>query len=246
VEPAAEPALPEAPEPVQAALAQARKMLAVGRDAAAVEALQSLETSVAADEARRLGLLGDAWRLAGEPQKARTAYLGALELGGRATQSAVLADLARLEATALGDDPAARATWERYLVAFPTGGAAPEALWYVAESRRRAGESAAAEAALRTLLEEYSGSPYAAQALGRLGRSLLDRGAWDAAQALFAPHSESSDAARAETALVGLLRVRVGQGALDGARALLRDYDARFPAGSRRAEVDRVREALGE
>jgi hypothetical protein len=96
------------------------------------------------------------------------------------------------------------------------------------------------------MLDDVPDSPETAPAFARAGRRLIDRGELDLAERWFSPRLGSHQPAIAEAALVGLMRVRLGQGREDDVRALAALHANRFPAGLRRAEVDRVVHAIDE
>ncbi|MCB9732367.1 MAG: hypothetical protein H6745_07135 [Deltaproteobacteria bacterium] len=142
-----------------------------------------------------------------------------------------LAELARAQA-ALGEAEAAAASWRELLARSPDGPLAPRALAALGEDE--------------ALLARFPASHEATAALLRLGKAHLDAGRWSEAAALFAAHvDDGGSAARREAALVGLMRARLGEGRASEVRALLARYDAAFPEGARRAEVARLREAVG-
>jgi TolA-binding protein len=189
-------------------------------------------------------LRGDALHLAGRPSEARAAYERAVQRAGDPPPERLLLDLAALvERQGAGDDAAA--TWRRYLAAYPDGRAAPRAHWRLAEIALRADRNAEAEERMRGLLDEFPASAEADAALVRLGRRLLDTERWALAAELFAAHTEARSASRAEAAVIGLVRAKVGLGRADEARALLEVYRARFPNGTRATEARHLAEALG-
>jgi tetratricopeptide (TPR) repeat protein len=222
---------------------RARALLSEGRDEEAIALLLAMTPEPGPARARVQALLGDALRLARHPDEARQAYERALSDGTDATLSWVLADLARLESD-LGRAAAAAAVWRRYLAAVPAGPHAPRALWEVARLDETEGRLAAAAEGWTRILADFPRSTLAPAAFARIGRTFLDTRQWEAAVAHFQSRVADADPAFAEAAMVGLMRARLGQGRGDDVRALVREYDARFPAGSRRDEVRRLSGAL--
>ncbi|PKN56822.1 MAG: hypothetical protein CVU56_13955 [Deltaproteobacteria bacterium HGW-Deltaproteobacteria-14] len=231
----AAPALVPAPselraEPLTARIQAARRLLARGRSEEAIALLGALVPGDDADRASVAALLGDAWTVAGELARARDAYADAARWGRGPVALGAVAELARTQA-ALGEREAAAASWRRLLDAAPDGPLAPRALAALGEDA--------------SLLARFPESREATGALLRLGRARLDAGRWEDAAALFSAHLGDPQPERREVALVGLMRARLGQGRRDAVAALVARYDAAFPAGARRAEVERVRAAAG-
>jgi len=164
--------------------------------------------------------------------------------GGPGAEAAAV-DRATLCEADLGDPDAARAAWTAYLERHPAGRHAARALLARSRLAEAAGDAAAAAEDWRRLLAGHTESEEATHALVLLGRALLAAEDWEAAGALFAPWAES-DGPRGEAALVGLVRVRLGEGRGDAARALAERYRERFPNGERRADVEALLERLGE
>jgi len=217
--------------PIAPRVQAARRLLAQGRAEEAIAALRALSPVATADRASVAALLGDAYAVAGRMAAARDAYADAARLGEGAIAAGALADLARVE-LALGDDAAAREAWRRLLAVAPDGPLAPRALAGLNDDE--------------ALLERYPESREATAALLRIGGGHLDAGRWSEAAALFSAHLDSRRPARREAALVGLMRARLGEGRRDAVRALIDRYDQGFPDGARRAEVDRIRAAVGD
>lgn len=231
---------PEAPDPGEApegVLASARALLARGRDAEAVALLEGASRTRGPHQGRLLALLGDALRVRGSHEEARRAYAAAL--ASPAPPPGALADLASLLERELDLPGEAARAWEGYLGSQPTGRLAAHARWELARL-----DPASAEGHLRALLEQHPDAPEANRALVALGRLLLDAGRWGEAEALFGATVDDLRPPRAEVALVGLMRVRLAQGRADAVRALAADHAARFPRGSRVAEVRRLLEAV--
>jgi len=225
----AAPAPAEASEAPAAALQRARGLLTRGRAREAAALVGELLPAAGGLRPQALALLGDARRVSGDLAGAAEAYAQAAALGPTHARARAFEDLADVHTTR-GDVAAARAAWESYLTIDPDGHAAARALLALGRDAE--------------LLAAHPGSREATTALLRLGRARLSAGDWGAAAELFAAHVDSGDATRAEGALVGLLRARVGQGRLDEARALVQRYRARFPSGRRASEVDLVERAL--
>lgn len=231
------------PKPVAAPnqpLEQARAWLAEGKEA---EAIALLEATPPRDW-RRDALLGDAYQLIGSFERALRAYQDALK---RTTQPPVtlVADIASLLARRMNRPTEAAAHWARYLDLYPQGSDAAKALLYLADHARTTGRTDEASELYRSLLERFPHKPQARQAFTRLGSALLEAKRWKKAEILFAPHMMAGTHTNAEVALVGMIRVRMGQGQRDEAVRLISLYQARFPLGNRRAEVQRMDDALG-
>lgn len=219
------------PEPsLDARIGQARRLLARGDEAAATALLTAMVPRSEADQATIAALQGDAHVIAGRLSDARDAYARAAEHGSGQVALSALVELATVQ-TRLGEAAAAERTWRRVLELEPSSAVAARALVAL-------GDDAA-------VLQRFPGTSQASGALMRLGRAALDAGRWDAAVALFESHLDSHDPARAELAWVGLMRARLGQGQLDALRSLIEGYEQRFPTGSRRDEVARLRAAAG-
>jgi len=219
---------------------RARRLLADGRDAEA----RALLEAAPGKGWRAWATLGDVQRLAGVAGAAEQSYSRALRLAPRPEPRQLLADYATLLDEAGGRSDRATAAWRRYAQVAPDGAHAPTALLRVAQSDLAAGDSDAARSGLERLLDRHPRTHAADRALATLGRLHMKARRWDRAAALFEAHRSSARPGRAETALVGLLRVRVAQGRRKDAGALLEAYDRRFPGGRRRAEVQHLRTAL--
>ncbi len=219
-------------------LVQARGMLADGRDSEAVGFLEER-----ADSSWRLrALLGDAYRLTGDDDQARFAYEEALDEAGDRPPASLLVDLGSLLSKA--GEPEAVQVWERYLEEYPEGRVAPKALWQLARVEISRGELDASKDRLRRILADFPASSPALSALARLGRLHLDDHDWEAADGLFSLYVRSSRKSQAETALVGMIRVRMAQRRFAEARALVEEYGSNFPDGRRKKEVEHLEEAL--
>lgn len=216
-------------EPLAARIQVARRLLARGRSEEAIALLDALAPVDDADRASVSALLGDAWTVAGKLGRARDAYADAARWGSGAVALGAVAELARTQ-TALGEVEAAAASWRRLIAAAPDSPLTPRALAALGEDT--------------ALIERFPESREATGALLRLGRAHLEAGRWGAAATLFAAHLDAADPSRREAALVGLMRARLGQGRRDTVSALVARYDADFPTGARREEVERVRAAL--
>lgn len=229
---------PEAATPELPAMQRARRMLMSGQEREAIALL--LETP--ATDWQRDALLGDAYQLVGEYEASQQAYQAAIERSGSAPAS-LLADLARLEETHLGDEPAAAKTWRSYLEVNAAGPDAPHAYLVVARDTLAAQRNTEAEGYLGSLLEKFPDSAQSTEAMLLLGGQLLQQQRWEDADKLFSPFANGTSA-KAEAALVGLIRVRIAQGEADQAEELIEDYWLGFPKASRSAEVKRLEQAL--
>ena len=227
-------------EPRLPLVVRARRLLAEGRDEQARELLEG----AAGKGWSAWATLGDVQRLARDHAAAERSYERALRLAPRPEPRQLLADYASLLDEA-GRDPArATAAWRRYLEVAPDGAHAPAALLRTAQADLQAGQAGAARRTLELILRQHGRTQAADRALATLGRLHLRERRWDEAAALFEAHRSSARPRQAETALVGLLRVRLAQGRRAEARSLLGAYERRFPRGRRRAEVDHLRTAL--
>ena len=108
----------------------------------------------------------------------------------------------------------------------------------------KAGRIDSGRAHLRAVLDDPRRGRRGAKAFTLLGKSLLDARLWAKAAAHFEPSSRGAGR-RGETALVGLLRARIGQGRLTEARALVDLHRQRHPSGARRSEIQHLAKALG-
>lgn len=152
---AAEPSLEADP------VARARGLLARGKDR---EAIAILEAAIDAHpSARRLALLGDAYRLSGQRAKAQEIYREALKTASGAVRRVVLADLAGIVSA-----DAALPLWTAYVDEFPGGAAAPKALWAMAQAAERAGDHPQRRRLLERLVTAWPRSPQARKALQAL------------------------------------------------------------------------------
>jgi tetratricopeptide (TPR) repeat protein len=238
--PSAEHRAAEEPPSDAAALEEARALLAEGRDEQALALLLGATRRPGPHRGRLLSLLGDAHRVAGRFAEAAAAYEQALATP--TPPPGVVAELAGLQETALGRADEARLTWARYLEQHPRGRYAAQAHMELARLSPAPGE--AAEGHLRAALTLAPGTPEAGRAYVGLGRRLLDAKRWSEAEALFEPALDDRQAARAEAALVGLMRVRLAQGRPDEVRALAERHTERFESGARADEVARILRAL--
>ncbi|MEM6926180.1 MAG: FecR domain-containing protein [Myxococcota bacterium] len=180
-------------------------------------------------------LRADALQLAGRVEEAERAYLDALSAGAPA--EIALVDLARLQAGPLEAGDRAERTWRTYLTVFPQGRAATEAR--LAITARGPDD---VEELLRVVLSEGPGPAYET-ALARLTAHLLGEARWDDARELVERHRDDLGVT-GEIAVVAQLRIAIARSDLFEAKRLVRLYDERFPAGSRRAEVRYLSDAL--
>jgi len=222
-----------------ASLAGARALLVGGQVDRAIGTL--LETD--ASDWRRDALLGDAYQIGGRYGEAVQAYCNALDRAADPVP-ALLADLATLQESQPGDAGAAANTWRRYLETAPNGLDAPRALLYLGRAALREGQVEEAGRHLLTLLEDFPGESRGTTALTLLGARFLRDQRWDEAEALFEPQTTTGGGLKAETALVGLIRVRIAQGDREAATRLIAAYRERFAGGRRGSEVERLESAL--
>jgi tetratricopeptide (TPR) repeat protein len=239
VAPKPAPEAPESTTPTAPPLQQARTWLGEGKEA---KAIALLEATVSPDW-RRDALLGDAYQLKGQFKRALEAYRVALTKTAR-PPAPLLADMASLWARRLKRPAEAEKAWERYLELYPQGSDAAKALLYLADHARTTGRSDEASQRYLALLERFPHKAQASKAFTRLGSALLRGKRWGEAEALFAPHMLAGTSAKAEVALVGMIRVRIAQGQRDNAARLITRYQIRFPEGKRGAEVQRLNAAL--
>ncbi len=232
VPPGQAPALP----PVDV-VEQATALLAAGKDAQAVALLEAAP----AGSWRVAAALGDAYAVIGRPAAAAAAYRDALSRKGAPSERVVAALATVLDKSSPAE---ALTVWRGYLRDYPKGRMAARARLTLAKASLKGGEVAAARSELESLLASHPGTPQATTALALLGRTLLDQRMWSDAGRLFQSHVSSTTPARAEIALVGLIRVRLGQGDRTEAGSLIAQYDRRFPRGARREEVAHLRLAL--
>lgn len=220
---------------VDEVVTRGRKMIAEGRHAEAVEWLAAMAGGDLGRNPRVVALLGDAYRVSGNSERARAAYEQALKLPG--VGEGVLVDLAMLLDADLGLADEAAATWRRYLEAYPRGQSAGRAFWALAMRAEAGGRKAEAEDWLRRLASEAPSSPEAARAVARVGRKLLREGRLEEALRWFEQYRNGTTADVAEAALVGVMRVRAQQGRASDVRALADEHGRRFPDGKRQNEV---------
>lgn len=230
--------MPPAPGDV---LDDARRRLAGGdaREAAAL-IRRALESGTVA-EPRLLAVLGDALRVEGHPEEARAAYERAAEGDAAQVPEGVLVDLALLLQEDLGRPRDADRAWSRYLSRHPGGQYAAQALGELASRAAVEGRDPECRILRVRLMNEHPGTPEAARALADGGRALLDRREADAAWEWFARWRDHPEASLAETALAGMVQVRLTQDRILEARALAEEHLRRFPG---RAHADEVRRFL--
>jgi len=226
-------ATPRALDPLE----QARAWLGEGQDDMALSVLQALP----ADDWERDALLGDAHRIGGRLAEAEQAYTRALS-NTPLPPGSVVAELATVQ-QARGRHSEAAVTWARYLAAYPRGSEAPSAhlalgLWAL---EQEAPEEA--DEHLRAVLSLAPDSPQAVEALVSLARQLFEQERWKEAEALFTPLTEGAGPC-AEPALVGLIRVSLGQGRHREAAALVERYHLQYPSGARAHEVELLEQML--
>lgn len=228
--------------PPRSAISQARTFLAEGQAAQAVELLLGLK----AGDWHRDALLGDAYQLTGQYPSAIDAYAQALK-GTAKPPAPLLADLATLQEKHGTDGQGATPAWHRYLALYPNGADAPSAHFTLGKealrSRKHHGEG---EKHLHQLMDVFPRSVLATSALALLGGHLLKEERWAEAETLFMPYAQEEAGTKAETALVGLIRVRIAQGNLSDARRLVVTYVQKFPEGRRKSEVNRLKAALSK
>ncbi len=249
--PAPAPVVANAPTPVPAVakkraksalppLKQAQQWMSEGQEARAIALL--LETK--ATDWRRDALLGDAYQLSRQYPAAARAYERALGHAPGRPPAALLADLASVLERHLGQAVGATRTWRRYLRNHPKGADAAQAHLSLGRSELDIGKRAPAERHFRTVLAEFPNARQASAALTYLGSHLLRTKQWSAAERLFAPHAQTGRSRRAEVAMVGMVRLRMGQGQATEAKRLIGAYWSRFPKGRRAHEVRRLKAAL--
>ena len=219
-------------------LAQARTWISSGSERKAIALLSRTPPG----DWRRDALLGDAYRLAGHPTAAARAYADAIARADR-PPAPVQADLATM-LDRLDKPTEALAIWRRYVALHPRGADIGRAHLTLAKSAFTDNRGEDAERHLRAILDMSPVPGEGTTALILLGRRLLAEQRWKDAETVFAPRAVQNTGARAEAALVGLIRVRIGQGRRQDAETLLGEYERRFPAGARSAEVERLRRAL--
>jgi len=222
-------ALPEVVKvDVEGTQREARRLLAKGAPRQAVARIERELTHGPSD--RLAALLGDARRLAGDARGAAEAYEIASRSHVALVRERALEDLAATRAS-LGDDVGVAAAWERYLELAPSGHAAPRALAALGRDDE--------------LLARFPAATEASAIVIRRARERLVAHDWEGSVALLTPWLASPDASRAEAALVGIMRARLGQGRRADVGTLGDWYRTRFPDGARRAEVERMLAAAG-
>ena len=235
-----EPGKPAPPPPeARPSLRQARSLLGRGEDQKAL----ALLLAVAPGDWRRDALLGDAYQLCGKYRLARDAYRTGLTRTVP-PPAPLLADLAILLQTRLGNPASAARTWKRYLQHHAAGPAAAQAHLSLARAAMSAGRHKTAERHLRAILKSFPQASQTTAAVTLLGAHLLKQRRWSRAEALFSTHARTGKGQKAEVSLVGLIRVRIGQGRPKAARRLMARYHKRFPKGGRKHEVKRLEDVL--
>jgi tetratricopeptide (TPR) repeat protein len=236
------PATP--PMDVEALAREVQRLLSAGRKADAIRHLTAALADPSAPRAHLLALLGDAHRAAGSLEEARAAWEEALRVGPPV--EGVLVDLASLLGGPLERPGEAVAQWRHYLEAFPRGHYAGRARWELAKLARSGGLDAESTAFLQDLVADLPGSPEAVPALVEAGRRTLAAGNAEEAAGFFLRFVDHPRTDLAEAALVGLMRVRFQQGSAAEVRRLGDEHRRRYPQGVRRAEVQRLLEAISE
>lgn len=226
-------------------LDRAREELAAGRDEAALAVLApgshpKLESSVAAWRLR-----GDAQRLLGRTRDAVGSYERAIVLAGVPSPRAdrLLEQVAQTVQAGPSESDAL-AAWARVAAQAGSSHSRARAHLWLANRATAQGDSAEARAQWQALLDTGANVRAVSTALGALGRFHLDARQWAAAERLFSPYVGHTRSGVAETALVGMMWVRRGQGRQGAVRALLDKYEVRYPQGRRRNEVERLRASL--
>jgi Tfp pilus assembly protein PilF len=230
---------------VEDAMAVALALLSRGADREAVDTLTAALPTAGPQRPRLLALLGDAHRVAGRLNEARTAYEEALSADDGSVGEGVQVDLAALLQADLHRPEAAAAAWRRYLEAHPRGRYVSRALWELSRIAEDAGRTEEALEACRRLVLESPGSEEAPRAFVKVGRALIDRGDLPAAEAWFQDRGQDPAPSIAEAAVVGLMRTRLAQGRGDDVRSLAATHALRFPTGERRGEVQALLDAVG-
>jgi len=221
-------------------LSQARAMLARGETKRALGMLRELESR----DWRRHALLGDAHQLEGRYDAAERAYLDSLALAPSDSQATLLAELATLQETRLKDIPSAVKSWLRYLDVSPGGAEVVRAHLCIGRNALGKGREQQVRHHLEVLLQEFPAAAETVSLLATYGAHLLAGEQWTQAEALFEPLSTGGPDPLAETALVGLIRVRIAQGDYVAAKQLIGAYRARYRNGHRSGEVRRLEEAV--
>ena len=149
----------------------------------------------------------------------------------------VLVDLAQVLQQDLGRSRDAEQAWWQYLSRHPGGRYAAQAIGELATLAGNEGRLEECRALRTRLLAQHPDAPEAARAFADAGRELLVRRDAEAAWTWFAPRREDRVPALAETALAGMVQVRLQQGRDEEARSLATEYLRRFPGGVHAAEV---------
>lgn len=231
----------EKAKPDMSPLQQARQLLSQGHVQEAITVLSELES----DAWQHHALLGDAHQLAGQYGVAESAYRYAL----RQTPPpppALFVELAMMQEDQLKDLDAAGQTWKRYLESDPQGEDAARAHLRIARLNLNGEDNQEAERHLHTILDTFPKAHESDVALTLLGRHLLTGERWAEAETLFEPYAQTESNRKAETSLVGLIRVRIAQGDGAGAKRLIAQYEKRFPNGDRGLEVARLKSVVSK
>jgi hypothetical protein len=234
VVPAPAPGTPPAPGDV---LEDARRRLDQSQAQEAIEAIRRALEAGTVPEPRLLALLGDALRIVGRPEEARVAYERSAAGATSEVPEGVLVDLALLLQQDLGRSRDAERTWWQYLALHPRGRHVAQALGGLAALAGDDGRAGECLAIRSRLLAEQPGAPEAARAFADAGRDMLARRATEDAWTWFAARRGDPMPALAETALAGMVQVRIQQGRTDEARAIANEHLRRFPGGVHGDEV---------
>lgn len=236
----------EPPPPAPVPIDGLREMLSAGRTADAVaEIHRALAAATPGKRPRLLALLGDAQRLAGQPELARQAYESALVEGGAAAPEGVHPDLADLLERDLGRPDEAARCWSRYLESHPSGRYASRALWALATAASGRAGREDPDPILRRIVTSFPQAPEAAAAFVKVGRDLVDRGDLAGAEAWFQGRLEAPSRPLREAALVGLMTTAFRRQDRERLESLGTRYSREFPAGTRQDEVKRLMDGMG-
>jgi len=181
--------------------------------------------------------------LVGDHYAAERAYKLGIRLSK--SQETLYVDLAILQETHLKNRASAAKTWMGYLKLAPKGTAAPRAHLALAMWALSWEKVAQAKVHFWTILGEFPNSMESGAAVTWLGGQLLREERWADAETFFLEH-ENGTGAKAEAALVGLMRVDIAQGRREAAVERMRLFEKRFPDGNRDQEVQRLKDALNE
>jgi tetratricopeptide (TPR) repeat protein len=224
-------------------LAMAQDLLSAGHGQQALDLLATAADLPPAQKSRALTISGDAHRAAGKPEDALRAYEQAVQSWSGTPPETLLLDLS-LVLDELGRSSEAASVWQRYLAAWPNGRFVGQALDGLAHADEAAGRFDEARMRINRLLDQAPSAPEAMPAFVRIGRVLVDRGDLEGAARWFQSRLDSPGTALAETALVGLMRVRLQEGRAEEVRNLAAEHGRRFPDALRNSEVRRLVEAL--